>query len=230
MVNAVVVDPDQWQTVECEYNPALCGEVRVPVDAMPSLEFGLRKFIARRAALELRPGAVVNLGIGVTDGIANVAAEEGIIDDFVKSAKRAQLAGADGVELHATHGYLIQQFLSAHTNLRTDEYGGSPENKARFACEVIGSIKKKCGADFPVIIKINAMDFVEAEEQITPDLAYAIAPYLEKAGADEIHVSGGQHESPFPAGVSPYYKAPLAKLERALGALLHVEDACLELA
>ena len=93
MVNAVVVDPDQWQTVECEYNPALCGEVRVPVDAMPSLEFGLRKFIARRAALELRPGAVVNLGIGVTDGIANVAAEEGIIDDFVFSIEMGVVGG-----------------------------------------------------------------------------------------------------------------------------------------
>ena len=93
MVTAVVVDPDQWQTVECEYNPSLCGEVRAPLDAMPSLEFGIRKFIARRAALELRPGAVVNLGIGVTDGIANIAAEEGIIDDFVFSIEMGVVGG-----------------------------------------------------------------------------------------------------------------------------------------
>ena len=93
MVTAVVVDPAQWQTVECEYNPSLCGEVRVPLDAMPSLEFGIRKFIARRAALELTRGAVVNLGIGVTDGIANVAAEEGIIEDFVFSIEMGVVGG-----------------------------------------------------------------------------------------------------------------------------------------
>jgi propionate CoA-transferase len=93
MVTAVVVDPAQWQTVECEYNPSLCGEVRVPLDAMPTLEFGIRKFIARRAAMELKPGAVVNLGIGVSDGIANIAAEEGIIDDFVFSIEMGVVGG-----------------------------------------------------------------------------------------------------------------------------------------
>ncbi len=93
MVNAVVLDPAQWQTVECEYNPSLCGEVKVPLDHMPSLAFGIRKFIARRAALELRPGAIVNLGIGVADGVANVAAEEGIIDDFVFSIEMGVVGG-----------------------------------------------------------------------------------------------------------------------------------------
>ena len=93
MVNAVVVDPDQWQTVECEYNPSLCGELRVPLDTMPSLEFGIRKFIARRAALELKPRAIVNLGIGVADGVANIAAEEGIIDDFDFSIEMGVVGG-----------------------------------------------------------------------------------------------------------------------------------------
>lgn len=93
MVTAVVVDPAQWQTVECEYNPSLCGEVRVPLDTMPTLDFGIRKFIARRAALELRPGAIVNLGIGVADGVANIAAEEGIIDDFVFSIEMGVVGG-----------------------------------------------------------------------------------------------------------------------------------------
>lgn len=93
MVSAVVVDPNQWQSAECEYNPSLCGEVRVPLESMPSLEFGIRKFIARRAALELKPGAVVNLGIGVPDGVANIAAEEGIIDDFVFSIEMGVVGG-----------------------------------------------------------------------------------------------------------------------------------------
>lgn len=93
MVTAIVVDSEQWQTAECEYNPSLCGEVRVPLHAIAPLEFGLRKFIARRAALELRPCAVVNLGIGVPDGVANVAAEEGIIDDFIFSIEMGVVGG-----------------------------------------------------------------------------------------------------------------------------------------
>ena len=93
MVSAVVVDPGQWQSAEGEYNPGLCGELRVPMSSMPSLEYGIRKFVARRAALELRPGAVVNLGIGVPDGIANIAAEEGIIDDFVFSIEMGVVGG-----------------------------------------------------------------------------------------------------------------------------------------
>ncbi len=93
MVNAVVLEPEQWQTAECVYNPSLCGEVRVPLHSMPRLDFGIRKFIARRAALELRPGAVVNLGIGVPDGVANIAAEEDIIDDFVFSIEMGVVGG-----------------------------------------------------------------------------------------------------------------------------------------
>jgi propionate CoA-transferase len=93
MVTAVVLEPEQWQSAECDYNPSLCGEVRVPLDAMPSLDYGIRKFIARRAALELKPGAVVNLGIGVPDGVANIAAEEGILDDFVFSIEMGVVGG-----------------------------------------------------------------------------------------------------------------------------------------
>jgi propionate CoA-transferase len=93
MVNAVVLDPDQWQTADGEYNFSLCGDVRVPMDSITKLEFGIRKFVARRAALELRPGAVVNLGIGIADGVANVAAEEGIIDDFTFSIEMGIVGG-----------------------------------------------------------------------------------------------------------------------------------------
>ncbi len=93
MVNAVVHDPNQWQTWEAEHNPALCGMVKVPMDSITPLEFGLRKFVARRAALELKPGAVVNLGIGIADGVANVAAEEGILDDFTFSIEMGVVGG-----------------------------------------------------------------------------------------------------------------------------------------
>jgi propionate CoA-transferase len=93
LVNAVVQDPLQWQTSEAEYNPSICGINKVPMGSIPRLDFGIRKFVARRAALELRPCAVVNLGIGIADGVANIAAEEGILDDFIFSIEMGVIGG-----------------------------------------------------------------------------------------------------------------------------------------
>lgn len=93
LVNAVVVDPRQWQTAEAEYNPSICGINKVPMNSITQLEFGLRKFVARRAALELVPGSVVNLGIGISDGVANIAAEEGLLDDFTFSIEMGAIGG-----------------------------------------------------------------------------------------------------------------------------------------
>ncbi|HOV37797.1 MAG TPA: CoA-transferase [Spirochaetales bacterium] len=93
MVSAVVVNPDQWQTVEGEYNAGFSGEYRVPLSAMPKLEFGPRKWVARRAAMELQPGAVVNLGYGIADGVANIAAEENILEDIIFCIEQGLIGG-----------------------------------------------------------------------------------------------------------------------------------------
>jgi propionate CoA-transferase len=85
MVTAVVQDPKQWQTSEAEYNPSLCGINKVPMHSIDRLGFGIRKLVARRAALELKEDTVVNLGIGIADGVANVAAEEGVLEQFTFS-------------------------------------------------------------------------------------------------------------------------------------------------
>ena len=82
MVKAVVVDPDQCQTSQEDYNSSVCGINKAPLNTVPTLDFNVRKLVARRAALELSEGTVVNLGIGIADGVANVAAEEGILDTF----------------------------------------------------------------------------------------------------------------------------------------------------
>jgi propionate CoA-transferase len=82
MVSAIVVNPQQWQTCEGENNTGFAGEYRIPLSEMPPLEFGPRKWVARRAAMELRPGIIVNLGFGIADGVANIAAEEGLIGKF----------------------------------------------------------------------------------------------------------------------------------------------------
>ncbi|MFZ5595847.1 MAG: acyl CoA:acetate/3-ketoacid CoA transferase [Bacillota bacterium] len=79
LVDIVVVDPDQWQTVDRQYNPGLSGEIRLPMSAIRPLDMSERKIIARRAAMEVKPG-IINIGMGMPDGIANVAAEEGFYE------------------------------------------------------------------------------------------------------------------------------------------------------
>ena len=93
LVDAVVVYPEQWQTYEGEYNRAFSGEERVPVASLSPLPLDCRKVIARRAAMELRPGLVVNLGFGMPDGVAAVAAEEGISDWLTFSVEQGPIGG-----------------------------------------------------------------------------------------------------------------------------------------
>lgn len=116
-----------------------------------------------------------------------------LISDFVQAAERASKAGFQAVELHGCHGYLIAQFLSRYTNKRTDAYGGSLENRARFLVEIIQGIKEECGSDFPVIARINGNDYVPGGN-VEAD-ARKIALLAQKAGADAIHVSAGFHQS-----------------------------------
>ena len=107
LVDLVVVDPDQRQTYRTAYSPAYAGELRVPLSTIPALQFNSRKVIARRAALELFPGAVCNLGAGVSTGIANVAAEEGFLPDIVLTNEQGLIGGApaSGVDAGAAINY-----------------------------------------------------------------------------------------------------------------------------
>jgi propionate CoA-transferase len=95
LVDHIVVHPGQWQSVEREYDPALSGEVRVPISSLPPMELGERKVIARRAALEIAalPRAVLNMGVGMPDGIARVAAEEGIEDRMTATIEQGITGG-----------------------------------------------------------------------------------------------------------------------------------------
>ena len=106
---------------------------------------------------------------------------------------RVKKAGCDGVELHSSHGYLLQQFLSPVTNRRTDEYGGSLENRMRFILNIIKGIKAACGEDFPVIVRLTVDECYEKIGEkgkgYTLDEGVEIARRLEKAGIDAIDVS-----------------------------------------
>jgi len=112
-----------------------------------------------------------------------------IVEKFGDAAYRAKLAGFDGVEVHGAHGYLIAQFMSNYSNRRTDEYGGSLQNRLRFPLEIISNIRRKTGPSFPIIFRISGDEFVRGGRNIED--TKAIAMQLEEAGVDAIHVSVG---------------------------------------
>lgn len=110
-----------------------------------------------------------------------------VVDQFAEASERVKRAGLDGVEIHAAHGYLISTFLSPHYNLRDDEYGGSTENRARLLVEVIGAIRRRCGSEFAIVVRLDGREYVDGG--ITPELCAEYAVLAEQAGADAIHVS-----------------------------------------
>jgi 2,4-dienoyl-CoA reductase-like NADH-dependent reductase (Old Yellow Enzyme family)/ribulose 1,5-bisphosphate synthetase/thiazole synthase len=110
-----------------------------------------------------------------------------LIAMFTEATERARRAGFDAVEIHAAHGYLISEFLSPATNHRTDEYGGSLENRARLLVEVLRAVKQRVG-EFPVWCRLDAQEF-RIPNGITVEDAQRTAELAEAAGADAIHVS-----------------------------------------
>ncbi|TKJ28434.1 MAG: NADH:flavin oxidoreductase [Chloroflexi bacterium B3_Chlor] len=118
------------------------------------------------------------------------------IHNFADAASRAKIAGFDAVEISASAGYLLSQFLSPVTNLRQDEYGGSLEEKMRFPLEVVRAVRTEVGPDYPIIIRIAGNDFVKGGN--TNREARLLAKELERAGVDAINVTGGWHETRVP--------------------------------
>jgi len=112
-----------------------------------------------------------------------------LVESFAIAAVRCKEAGADGVQIHGAHGYLISQFLSPSTNKRTDEYGGAIENRGRILLEMLDAIREEAGNDFPVWIKINCKDLVE--ESITMEECIWLCAEMEKRGLDAIELSAG---------------------------------------
>jgi len=113
---------------------------------------------------------------------------------FADAAGRCKKAGADAVQIHSAHGYLLSQFLNPYFNKRADEYGGKIENRARIVLEVYDAVRTAVGGDYPVWIKINCKDFTE--QSITPDEFLWVCKELDKHGIDAIEVSGGASVDP----------------------------------
>lgn len=122
-----------------------------------------------------------------------------IIERFGRAAAMVKKAGFTGVQIHGAHGYLVSQFLSPHHNIRTDRWGGNPENRRRFVLEVYQSIRKNVGDDFPISIKLNSADFQRGG--FTEEESLATVKALSNAGIDLIEISGGTYEAPAMTGI-----------------------------
>lgn len=116
-----------------------------------------------------------------------------LVEQFGDCAKRAKAAGFDAVEVHGAHGYLVGAFASPFSNKRSDEYGGTIRNRARFGMEIIRNTKEKCGEDYPVLYRISSVEYVPGGLDI--EESKVIARLMEEAGADCIHCSQGVYAS-----------------------------------
>jgi 2,4-dienoyl-CoA reductase-like NADH-dependent reductase (Old Yellow Enzyme family)/thioredoxin reductase len=140
------------------------------------------------------PSPVPHLVTGEIPHVLNKAEIGDFIEKFGQAARRAREAGYDGVEIHGTHGYLINQFFSCYSNRRTDEYGGTLENRMRFSVEVYRRVRELTGDDFLIGYRFNAREFAPVETPLED--VVALCRRLEKEGVDLLHMSVGNSETP----------------------------------
>ena len=132
--------------------------------------------------------------------VALTSAEiEDLVERFAMAARAVQEAGFDGVQIHAAHGYLLSQFLSPRANRRTDEWGGSLENRARLLRRIVRAVRDRVGAEFAVAVKLNSADFQRGGFEFVDSLQ--VARWLQDDGIDLIEISGGTYEQPMLIGM-----------------------------
>ncbi|MFE9774432.1 NADH:flavin oxidoreductase/NADH oxidase [Streptomyces sp. NPDC005931] len=144
----------------------------------------------------------------------SVEAIQEVVRRFARAARRALDAGFEIVEIHGAHGYLINEFLSPHSNHRTDAYGGSYENRTRFALEVVDAVRAVWPDDKPLFFRVSATEWLE-EGGWTPDDTVRLAADLHDHGVDLLDVSTGGNASGVRVPTGPGYQVPFAARVRA---------------
>ena len=132
-----------------------------------------------------------------------------LVEDFKKAAKRSVEAGFDVIELHGAHGYLIHQFLSPLSNTRTDEYGGNPENRARFLMEIVNAVNAEITEDVALFVRISGTEYAENGWDVNDSAE--LAKVLKTKNVDLIDVSSGGNISGVTLPLKPGYQVPLAE-------------------
>lgn len=174
---------------------------------------GRETFEAAAGAMPEAPSAIPSVILGQPCEAMSPERIAEIIDAFARAAGRARQAGFDAVELHGAHGYLLNQFLSPFSNRREDEYGGSEENRMRFILEIIASVRKVVGNDFPVWIRVSADEVVRGGYDLS--LMKKFAPKMVAAGIDAIHCSVGVYSTPGSLSIASMDTDPGFNLFRA---------------
>ncbi|MET9123699.1 NADH:flavin oxidoreductase/NADH oxidase [Streptomyces sp. NPDC004528] len=137
-----------------------------------------------------------------------------IVGQFADAARRALEAGFEVVEIHGAHGYLVNEFLSPHSNRRTDEYGGSFENRVRFALEVVDAVREVWPEEKPLFFRVSATDWLD-EGGWSADDTVRLAARLREHGVDLLDVSTGGNASGVDIPLGPGYQVPFAARVRA---------------
>lgn len=132
-----------------------------------------------------------------------------LVQDFATAAKHAVIAGFDAVEIHAAHGYLIHQFLSPITNDRTDEFGGSLENRARLLLEIVKAIRAEVGNNLPIFVRFSATDYREDGWDVIQTTQ--VAKWCAELGVDLFDISSGGLITGVKIPSGPGYQVPLAE-------------------
>jgi 2,4-dienoyl-CoA reductase (NADPH2) len=162
---------------------------RIVLQILHSGRYGFHKNIVAPSPIKsgINPGTPREL---------SAAEIEQIIGDFVRAAVLSRTAGYDGVEVMGSEGYLITQFLALRTNQRKDDWGGTLENRMRFACEIVRQTRAATGPDFIIVFRISALELVEGG--LSGDETVRLAKAIEKAGATILNTGIGWHEARIP--------------------------------
>jgi 2,4-dienoyl-CoA reductase-like NADH-dependent reductase (Old Yellow Enzyme family) len=120
-----------------------------------------------------------------------------VVEEFGAAAARAVKAGFDGIQIHGGHGYLVSQFLTPHTNRRTDDYGGSFENRTRLLVEIIRAVRQSTQPGYPLLLKMNGADALPGRAGLGTDELVRVARLAQDEGVDAVEVSVGHYESGF---------------------------------
>ncbi len=182
----------EWAKVSKKHGSVLWGQINHPGRQSPVL----------LSKQPLAPSAIaVNAPFGIFAQPRELKEEEilELIRKFTNTAKKLKEAGFDGIEIHAAHGYLINQFLSPLTNHRKDKWGGSLENRMRFLVEVYRNIRISLGKEFSIGVKLNSKDFQHGG--FSEDDSTEVAKILDQEGIDLLEISGGTYEKAAMTGV-----------------------------
>ena len=205
-----------WKTFVDEIH-ACDPEVKVAVQLYHSGRYAKQKNIGKEA---WAPSAVFATYTRETAHAMTVDEIHLVAQKWAEGAVRAKKAGFDAIEILGSAGYLICQFLSSTTNLRTDEYGGSWENRCRFPLEVIQAVRAAVGPDYPVTMRIAGNDFVPGANN--NENAVEFAKLIEQAGIDAINVTGGWHESLVPQITGDLPRSGYSYLAAAVKKAVHI--------